>query len=74
MQLLTILIVYVYFMSSYIVSGYVVEFVRTDYTIDEGSEVVSVCLRVEAENIFEPTQATIAVATVEGTASSKQSL
>lgn len=57
-----------------IVSGYVIEFEIAQYTIGEGSALVSVCLRVESENILEPTQATIEIATVEGTATSKQNV
>ena len=53
------------------VSGFVVGFERTEYSVEEGSDVISVCLRVELRNILEPTQASVEIYTEDRTATSK---
>lgn len=53
------------------VSGFVVGFERTEYSVEEGSDVISVCLRVELRNILEPTQASVEISTEDRTATSK---
>ena len=53
------------------VSGFVVGFERTGYTVEEGSGVVSVCLQVEFRNVFEQTQASVVVSTNNETATSE---